>query len=65
MKLGPDDIKAIRERVPFLPKEQTGDQVQATSDETTPEQAAAVTAQTINQALNVFRANRLAELEQR
>lgn len=65
LKLGPDDIKAIRERVPFLPKEQTGDQVQATSDETTPEQAAAVTAQTINQALNVFRANRLAELEQR
>jgi hypothetical protein len=56
LQLGPDDIKAIRERVPFLPNDVSQDT--SAPDETTPEQAAQITADTLQAAMNIYRANR-------
>jgi len=53
LQLGPDDIKAIRDRVPFLPKEASVDQA-----EQTPEQTAQETANAFNAAMGIYRASR-------
>lgn len=53
LQLGPDDIKAIRDRVPFLPKEASADQT-----EETPEQEAEAAATVFNQAMSIYRASR-------
>jgi hypothetical protein len=57
IKLGEDDIKAIREHIPFLPDTPGQDQA-ITEQPLTPEQIAQQTNDTIQAAINVYRAPR-------
>jgi hypothetical protein len=62
IKLGPDDIKAIREHIPFLPDTPGQDQSETDRPAATPEQIAQQTSDTIQAAMNVYRANKRAEM---